>query len=133
MAIHGDDVTAVGRRSAVRELRTAMEDKWSVKVRAVLGPRLNDDKRITILGRGVTWKDEDATEYIADPAHREAILKAFDLEEGSKGTVDMGLSWQERERAESTQCDPIHGSAFRSIVARACYGVRSPRCRARGE
>lgn len=91
MATHGDDVTAVGRRSAVRELRAAMEDTWGVKVRAVLGPRLNDDKRITILGRGVTWKDEDAVEYIADIEHREAILQAFDLEEGSKGTVDMGL------------------------------------------
>ena len=99
MAIHGDDVTAVGRRCAVRDLRAAMEGKWSVKVRAVLGPRLDDDRRITILGRGVIGRDGDATEYAADPAHRKAILKAFGLEEGSKDTVDMGLSRQERERA----------------------------------
>ena len=77
---HGDDVTAVGRRGAVRDLRAAMEGKWSVKVRAVLGPRLDDDRRITILGRGVNWRDRDAVEYGADPAHRKAILKGFDLE-----------------------------------------------------
>ena len=53
LAIHGDDVTAPGRRGAVGELRAAMESKWSVKVRAVLGPRSKDDKAITILGRSV--------------------------------------------------------------------------------
>ena len=61
MAIHGDDVFAVGKRGAVRDLRAAMEGKRSVKVRAILGPRLDDDKRITILGRGVAWRDGEVS------------------------------------------------------------------------
>ena len=67
------------RRGAVRALRQAIEARWSVKARAVLGPRMSDSKFITILGRSVCWKDDDAIEYAADPAHRLAILRAFDL------------------------------------------------------
>ena len=95
-----------------------MESKWSVKVRAVLGPRSKDDEAITILGLSVVWRDGDAIEYAADPAHRDAILKAFSLEEGSKSTVDMGLGRREREGVEGAQCDPAHSVAFRSLVAR---------------
>ena len=105
----------------MRDLRAAMDGKWSVKVRAVLGPRPDDDKRITILGRGVIWRDGGATEHASDPAHRKAILKAFDLDKGSKGIVDMGLGRPEREMAEKAECDPANDFAVLSLSARPCY------------
>ena len=90
----------------MRDPRSAIEAKWSVKVRAVLGPRSADHKTITILGRGVAWKDDDAIEYSAEPARRAALLRAFELEERSKGTVDMGLGMPDREMAEKAGCGP---------------------------
>ena len=69
--VHGDDFTIEGPSESLKEIADAMTKFWLIKVRAVLGPELTDDKEVSILNRIVRWS-EDCLLYEADPRHVES-------------------------------------------------------------
>ena len=60
--------------------------KWyTIKVRGILGPDLEDSKEIRILNRTVRWTSE-GIEYEADDKHAKTIVAGLNLGEDSKGS-----------------------------------------------
>jgi hypothetical protein len=116
--VHGDDFTFVGERAALDFVEGNMKSWYELKVKARLGDEDGDDKETDILGRTVRCTKE-GFEYEADPKHREMILEAFGLEEGSKGlSVNGRVEDPDEEPAalEQSVC-----TQFRALAARANY------------
>ena len=95
--MHGDDFAVLIRRSQVDEFVTAMKKRLLVKVRAVLGPKPNDDHEIRLLNRIVTWKQvtpgkahSDEIWWEADPRHVEILAKDFGFNERTKSVAAPG-------------------------------------------
>ena len=53
--VHGDDSTFNGFDEDLIWIEGLMSDWFEIKVRAKLGPKDDDDKEVTILGRTVRW------------------------------------------------------------------------------
>ena len=82
--VHGDDFVLKVQRKRVAEVVSKIGQHLLVKVRAVLGPRGDDDKQVTILNRLITWRDQkgsvaEALEIEADPRHCQLILSQLGL------------------------------------------------------
>ena len=61
-----------------------MRSHYSLVVRGVLGPDLNDMKEISILGRKLVWTTGGIV-YEADPAHAKKIIEELGLHPSSNG------------------------------------------------
>ena len=66
------------------------------KVKAILGPRANDDRHARVLNRTITWvlQTSTATECIeieADNRHRDLVLRQLGLSKTSKGVKTPGV------------------------------------------
>ena len=66
MAVYGDDFTLTGLEEDLFWIRDLLKSWFEIKVNAILGPDVGDDKEVVILGRVVRWL-EDRIEYEADP------------------------------------------------------------------
>ena len=53
-----------------------MKTWFEIKVRAVLGPGVGDDKEVVILGWVIRWKPW-GIEFEADPRHRQLLADYF--------------------------------------------------------
>eukprot|EP00973_Karenia_brevis_P077983 10833452-Karenia_brevis.AAC.1 len=60
-----------------------MEPWYEIKVRAVLGADVYDDKEVVSSKRMVKWTEE-GIEYEADPRYRRMILECFGFDDRSK-------------------------------------------------
>lgn len=72
--VHGDDLTFEGPPDSLLEVSAALKKVWLVKVRAMRGPKPQDDKEIFILNRVVRWCDDHLL-YEADPRHVGKLLR----------------------------------------------------------
>ena len=74
MVVHGDDFITLGDSEALSEVERAMNDHYTIKVRAVLGAGCDDAKEVRILNRYVRWNSDcrkNWIEYEPDPRHAE--------------------------------------------------------------
>jgi hypothetical protein len=83
VVVHGDDFTLCGLEEDLWWLKELVESWFEIKVRAVLGWEVGDDKEVVILGRVVRWTRE-GLEYEADPKHRRMVLESFGFEESTR-------------------------------------------------
>jgi hypothetical protein len=116
--VHGDDFTFVGESEKLDVVEAKMKERFELKVKARLGEGPKDDKETDILGRVVRCTKE-GFEYEADPRHREKILEAFGLEDGSKGLTVNGRLEDLDE--EPVPLEPSECTQFRALAARANY------------
>jgi hypothetical protein len=63
-----------------------MQKWYEIKDRGIMGSGLNEIRKVTILGRTVTWTAE-GIEYEADEKHRKTLMKNAELEEDSKAAA----------------------------------------------
>ena len=82
--VHGDDFTFLGKKKDLDELAKTMKTWYELKVKAVLGPEIKDDKVATILNRKVTWS-HDGIRVEADHKHAEVLAHELGLDKDSKG------------------------------------------------
>eukprot|EP00973_Karenia_brevis_P082137 11387987-Karenia_brevis.AAC.1 len=83
-----------------------MESWYEIKVRAILGPDLHDDKEVVILGRLVK-RTQEGIEYEADPKPRKIILEYFGFDDRSKGS---GVNWDKDEKMEDWEMEFLNKS-----------------------
>ena len=79
VVVHSDDFVFEGPSGGFDKLIKDLRQHWVIKVRAVLGPELRDDKEVSILNRVVRWVT-GGVEYEADPRHVEKLLRDMDME-----------------------------------------------------
>ena len=63
--IHGDDFTILGYEWDLDWFRKKIRERYEVKVKARLGPGIEDDKEVRILNRVVSW-DKEGIKYEPD-------------------------------------------------------------------
>ena len=82
--VHGDDFTLLAFEDQLRRVEETMRSHYSLVVRSVLGPGLDDMKEISILGRKLVWTTGGIV-YEADPAHAKKIIEELGLHPSSNG------------------------------------------------
>ena len=105
IVVHGDDFAVEGAEEDLRWVRTLLESKYIVKMRAMLGPEPGDANVADILGRTVEWKADEIW-YEADPRHVEKMLADMDLEGcNSRAAPGAKVAEQEDDEEELEQAD----------------------------
>eukprot|EP00973_Karenia_brevis_P088916 12332157-Karenia_brevis.AAC.1 len=94
-----------------------MEEWYEIKVRAILGPEVSDDKEVVILGRIVRRTDR-GIEYEADSKHRRIVLEYFDFSEDSKSLSINGDRAEKIEYWEKQFLDKREAREYRGVAAR---------------
>jgi hypothetical protein len=120
LVVHGDDFTFLGYPDVLDELLTDMRSWWDIKLRGIIGSEAEDTKEITILNRTLTWDGSELT-LKADQKHRDEIIKAFGLIDGSRGIT---IPVDKEATAEVGDDEPLTGedvTRFRGLAARANY------------
>ena len=118
---HGDDFTCVGEGRDLDWLAKEMAGWFEIKVRAVLGSGVNDDKEAVILGRIVRWRDE-GIEFEADPRHRRLLADHFGFtDESAEGAVNGDRERREFEGEEEEEMGPRESIMFQGLAARLNY------------
>jgi hypothetical protein len=119
--VHGDDFTLVGPEEGLQYIIGRMKIWYELKVKAMLGPGPQDDKEVEVLNRVLRCSDE-GYEYEADPKHREKILEAFGLAEGSK---ELSVTGRVRDGPDDEDTEVelvgIEATSFRALAARLNY------------
>ena len=110
MVVHGDDFIALGDSEALSEVERAMSDRYTIKVRAILGAGCDDAKEVRILNRYVRCKSDGGKnwmEYEPDPRHAELIVKSLNLESAKGVTTPSVKTWLEDVLTTSPQLDAL--------------------------
>ena len=130
-AVHGDDFVFTGLEADLRWSAQHMEKHFEIKVRAVLGGGVRDDKEAIVLGRTVRWRDW-GIEVEADCKHRRLLLEEFGLDGSTSKHVDVnGARDADRGTGDDGDAEdlltPSDASRYRACVARLNYlGQDSP-------
>ena len=119
LVVWGDDFTVLGRDGDLREFRDELSKKYSVKVRAVLGPEPGDDKETRILNRKLTWGDSGLI-YEGDEQHVKTIIAGMGLQEESKG-LSQAVYKEDDGEDESEELEPWAARRYRSLAAVVNY------------
>ena len=118
VVVHGDDFIIEGRETELQWVRTVLESKYIVKMRAMLGPERGDTKVAEILSRTVEWREEEIW-YEADPRHVEKMLADMEMEDCNSNAVP-GTKVQSEE-GDDEVLDRVTRTRYRSAVARANF------------
>ena len=120
LAVHGDDFTFCGLEGDLKWIREKMKSWFEIKVRAMLGSDVKDDKEVTILGRIVRW-GESGIEYEADPKHRKKILEYFGFEDNARRLSSNGEKSEKEEEWEFEDLGKEEATVYRGLAARLNY------------
>ena len=119
--VHGDDFTFLAFEDQLRRVEETMRSHYSLVVRGVLGPDLDDMKEISILGRKLVWTTGGIVSE-ADPAHVKKIIEELGLHPSSNGLEKPCVRETLAEIEQGTdELEPCHTTRFRSIAARVNY------------
>ena len=118
LVVWGDDFTFLGRDMDLRWIAKVMEQRYEIKVRAMLGPDAGDDKEVRILNRLVRW-EKDRIVYEGDEKHAQVVIREMGLEEGSKGFDIPVLA--EKECTEGKELDAAGVAKYRRLAATVNY------------
>ena len=119
--VHGDDFTFLGFETELQQVKRELEKSYQLKVRAILGDDVKDEKTVVILNRKLVWK-EDCIEYEADEQHAQKVWSGCGLERKSKGLDTPSIREDSGNHNEDDEClNPQEVKEFRGLAARANY------------
>ena len=78
VVVHGDDVSALGRRQDLDWYHKKLAASFEIKIRAVLGEGPGCDTEVRILNR-ILRLTEDGLLYESDPRHVEMLLRSLEI------------------------------------------------------
>ena len=87
LVVWSDDFTVLGRDMNLRLLAKQLSSRYSVKIRAVLGPDAEDDREVRILNRWLRWQN-DGIKYEGDEHHVKTVIEGMGLLPNSKGVSE---------------------------------------------
>ena len=118
-AVHGDDFTSTGPKSALDWLEKSLLSEYELSIGPRLGPGPADDKEGRALNRVVRWT-QDGLEYEADPRQIEKLVLDCGLEGANQmSTPSVKVSFNDLE--QDTPLQPEMHTAFRGAAARSNY------------
>ena len=120
--VHGDDFTSLAVESQLIWMKQALEKKFLIKDRGILGPDKHDLKEIRLLNRIIAWEN-DHIRYEADQRHSEILIKEFALE-GSKGVETPGVNENRLCDDEEDNTEPLPANQvtkYRAAAARCNF------------
>ena len=119
--IHGDDLHVLADDDGINYMKTTLEARYEIKVRAILGPEPKDDKQCTFLNRQVRITEENGVETEADPRHAQEIVRAMGVAGGKSVTTPIVKEPATTAEVELPALDRERCKVFRSTTMRACY------------
>jgi hypothetical protein len=96
-----------------------MERWYEIKIRAVMGPGPQDDKKVTILNRTIWWEVDKIT-YEGDDKNVKRVIEEMGLQGDSKG-VDVPVGKESEDGEESVALGTSEAARFRRIAATINY------------
>ena len=72
--VHGDDFTFLGFETELQQVKRELQRSYQLKVRAILGDDVKDEKTVVILNHKLVWK-EDCIEHEADDQHARKVCR----------------------------------------------------------
>ena len=97
-----------------------MKSWFGSKVRARLGPGIEDYKEVSILGRIVGWT-EFGIKYEADPKHRQMIWEYFGFDESTRSLVSNGDKGHKEDEGDAEPLENEEPTRFRGLAASANF------------
>ena len=127
--VHGDDFVFAGCGEGLKWVAKVLAAKFVIKVRAILGPEVDDQREEVLLGRSVRWRSW-GIEWEADAKHRKLLLERFGLD-GKAKALSVNGDWGDLDSADGgeqeVEVSPEEAKEFRAAVARLNYlGQDSP-------
>ena len=123
--VHGDDFTFMCAAEQVKAVIENMKAKYDIKVRGVLGGSENDDEKISILNRTVSWpRHARQITYQADEKHAINVMKEMGIEENSNGfeaPCEVENVIEDSVEDESELLTPVEAKKFRGLAAVVNY------------
>lgn len=116
--VHGDDFTFLGCEEDMKWCTQMMKDEYEVKVRGMLGPDRQDDKKISILNRCIEWKKNEIW-YEADPRHAEILIRGLGLNK-KRTVVTQGFKVEIDEMSD-THLDQSSATRYCQLIARCNF------------
>ena len=108
--VHGDDFAFPGFETELQQVKRQLQRSYQLKVRAILGDDVRDEKTVVILNRKLVWK-ENCIEYEAT----NSMLRST-----SKGLNTPSIWDDSGNHNEDDEClNPQEVKKFRGLVARA--------------
>ncbi len=101
--VHGDDFVAVGYEKTLKEARSALENKYKIKVET-LGDGLECAREVRILNKVVRYTDA-GVELEADPRHAEIVVKELGLENAKAVRVPGAKEARSRSKDKGQEED----------------------------
>jgi len=120
--VHGDDFTFLGYEDELMKIKEHMQGWYQLKVRAVLGDDLYDDKETTILNRELRWCEDGSIEFEADRKHVKILKEEMNMNEmtKSKNTPIEKETKEDLANEElDIELDKKEATKFRAVAARA--------------
>eukprot|EP00973_Karenia_brevis_P005991 815404-Karenia_brevis.AAC.1 len=117
LVVHGDGFTFCGLEEDLMWVRGLMESWFEIKVRAVLGPELKDDKEVSILGRMVRWREGGLSMRLAPNTER-SFWSIFGFNSSTKPCMMNGDREDKVEEWEEEFLGKADAKEFRGLAAR---------------
>ena len=121
LLVHGDDFLVLGDEDGQKYLRDTLSEKYEYRCDDCIGPE--DNQRMTLLNRIVTYHKDGSVSFEADPRHAEMIIRQLGLE-GSKGISTPGEKKKLSDVVATSVLPPMNAertTLFRSLVMRAQF------------
>jgi len=119
VVVHGDDFTILSDGDGVAKVEKIMSDKYTIKLRGVMGPEKGDCKEIRILNRLLRYT-EFGVEIEADPRHAEIIVRDMGMKD-AKALGTPGIKHEIEDEIWKKPLPPDRVRMYRGLVARANY------------
>lgn len=128
--VHGDDFMVVGPEESLEKFDKILNDKYTARKEALLGPDSKDQKEAFFLNRLIRYVPDGAdqgglrVEVEADARHAEILFKTLDFNEKTKVSeipetklTEKDILWEEKQPT----LDKQQASLFRSMTMRIAY------------
>ena len=119
VSIHGDDLTATGRKRDLDWYKLELEKHYSLEEAARLGPAAEDAKEAKVLNRIIRWTDA-GLEYECDPRQVEQVIRDLGLQ-GCKAVGTPGVRQTFEQISEDRELERGKQRPYRAIAARTNY------------
>ena len=119
LVVWGDDFTVLGRDMNLRLFAKQLSSRYSVKIRAVLGPDAEDDREVRILNRWLRWQNH-SIKYEGDEQHVKTVIEGMGLLPNSKG-VNQTMYKEDDGEDDTDELASEATHKFRSLAAVVNY------------
>jgi hypothetical protein len=119
VVVHGDDFTVLSDEIGIEKVRRAMESKYRIKMRGILGRGREDEKEIRLLNR-IIRVTPAGVEIEADQRHAEIIIEQMKMT-GAKGVTTPGVKTSASDSLGDKELSREEAREYRGMTARANY------------